>query len=255
MTRARLKRNLRARAQRRCAKRRHSLGAQRPAVEPRRVPRRRWRSLICRRASLALARRARAQQLLHDSALEDTRSQIYELVHAGQPPRRPAASARGSASSRSTLITTPRAPSNSAKANFETQRETIDIRLLVARRPGPRRQHQRSAPPRNGFARPATKTASCEERKRRWPQRQLQQTQREPRPPPAASSWAAATSPRASSRHPQPRRRQQQHPRSRHEIASGLAARPRPRARRDHQSRRPLHQHQLPHSRQHACGR
>jgi Tfp pilus assembly protein PilF len=77
-----------------------------------------------------LARRARAQQQLHDPALEQTRAAINDLVtltsRRGDPPH-----LREEA-----LIAldvehdAPRAL-ELAKTNFETQRETIDIRLLV----------------------------------------------------------------------------------------------------------------------------
>jgi len=77
-----------------------------------------------------LARRARAQQFLRDPALEDTRAQIQDLVtlatRRGDPPH-----LREEA-----LIAldidhdAPRAL-DLAKANFETQRETLDVRLLV----------------------------------------------------------------------------------------------------------------------------
>jgi thioredoxin-like negative regulator of GroEL len=77
-----------------------------------------------------LARRARAQQLLHDSALEDTRSQIDELVRLasrrGDPPhlREEALVALDVDHDATRAL-------ELAKANFETQRETIDTRLLA----------------------------------------------------------------------------------------------------------------------------
>lgn len=77
-----------------------------------------------------LARRARAQQILRDPALEHTRSQIADLValasRRGDPPH-----LREEA-----LVAldidhdAPRAL-GLAKANFQSQRETIDIRLLI----------------------------------------------------------------------------------------------------------------------------
>jgi tetratricopeptide (TPR) repeat protein len=77
-----------------------------------------------------LARRARARQLLRDPALEETRTQIQDLVtlasRRGDPPH-----LREEA-----LVAldidhdAPRAL-DLAKANFDTQRETIDVRLLI----------------------------------------------------------------------------------------------------------------------------
>jgi hypothetical protein len=77
-----------------------------------------------------LARRARAQQLLHDTALEETRSQIDELVQLasrrGDPPhlREEALVALDVDHDAARAL-------ELAKANFETQRETIDTRLLA----------------------------------------------------------------------------------------------------------------------------
>jgi hypothetical protein len=76
-----------------------------------------------------LARRARAQQLLRDPALEDTRSQINALVtlaaRRGDPPhlREEALVALDVDHDAARAL-------ELAKANFATQRETIDIRLL-----------------------------------------------------------------------------------------------------------------------------
>ena len=77
-----------------------------------------------------LARRARAQQLLRDPALGDTRSQIDDLVtlasRRGDPPhlREEALIALDVDHDAARAL-------DLAKANFDTQRETIDIRLLV----------------------------------------------------------------------------------------------------------------------------
>ena len=77
-----------------------------------------------------LARRARAQQLLRDSGLADTRSQIQDLVmlasRRGDPPhlREEALVALDVDHDAGRAL-------DLAKANFDTQRETIDIRLLV----------------------------------------------------------------------------------------------------------------------------
>jgi tetratricopeptide (TPR) repeat protein len=77
-----------------------------------------------------LARRARAQQLLHDAALEDTRSQIDELVQLasrrGDPPH-----LREEALVALDVDHDPTRALELAKANFETQRETLDVRLLT----------------------------------------------------------------------------------------------------------------------------
>jgi tetratricopeptide (TPR) repeat protein len=78
-----------------------------------------------------LARRARAQQLLHDpEALEETRSQIDELVQLasrrGDPPH-----LREEALVALDIDHDPARALELAKANFDTQRETIDIRLLI----------------------------------------------------------------------------------------------------------------------------
>ncbi len=109
-----------------------------------------------------LARRARAQQLLHDSALRETRSQIYELVSLAsrRGDRRTCARKR---SSLSTSITTPRARSSWRRrtSRHSAKRSTPGFwsapleRAETARRFGP-------SP--NGSARPATKTASCPKR-------------------------------------------------------------------------------------------
>jgi tetratricopeptide (TPR) repeat protein len=77
-----------------------------------------------------LARRARAQQLLRDAALADTRSQIDDLVtlarRRGDPPhlREEALIALDVDHDAARAL-------DLAKTNFDTQRETIDIRLLV----------------------------------------------------------------------------------------------------------------------------
>jgi tetratricopeptide (TPR) repeat protein len=77
-----------------------------------------------------LARRARAQQLLHDPALDDTCSQIQDLItlasRRGDPPH-----LREEALIALDVDHDPARALDLAKANFETQRETIDIRLLV----------------------------------------------------------------------------------------------------------------------------
>lgn len=77
-----------------------------------------------------LARRARAQQLLRYTALEDTRAQIDELVQLasrrGDPPH-----LREEALVALDVDHDPTRALELAKANFETQRETIDIRLLL----------------------------------------------------------------------------------------------------------------------------
>ena len=77
-----------------------------------------------------LARRARAQQLLRDASVEDTRAQIQDLVtlasRRGDPPhlREEALIALDVDHDAARAL-------DLAKANFETQRETLDIRLLV----------------------------------------------------------------------------------------------------------------------------
>ena len=77
-----------------------------------------------------LARRARAQQLLRDPALEETRAQIQDLVtlatRRGDPPhlREEALVALDVDHDTTHAL-------ELAKANFDTQRETIDIRLLI----------------------------------------------------------------------------------------------------------------------------
>lgn len=77
-----------------------------------------------------LARRARAQQLLHDAAIEDTRAQIQDLVtlatRRGDPPH-----LREEALIALDIDRDATRALDLAKANFETQRETIDVRLLV----------------------------------------------------------------------------------------------------------------------------
>ena len=77
-----------------------------------------------------LARRARAQQLLRDPALEETQAQIRDLVtlatRRGDPPhlREEALVALDVDHDATRALAL-------AQANFETQRETIDVRLLV----------------------------------------------------------------------------------------------------------------------------
>jgi tetratricopeptide (TPR) repeat protein len=77
-----------------------------------------------------LARRARAQQLLRDPALEQTRSQIDDLValatRRGDPPH-----LREEALVALDIDHDALRALELAKANFATQRETIDIRLLI----------------------------------------------------------------------------------------------------------------------------
>ena len=77
-----------------------------------------------------LARRARAQQLLRDPALEDTRSQIEDLVtlasRRGDPPhlREEALIALDVDHDAARAL-------ELARSNFDTQRETVDVRLLA----------------------------------------------------------------------------------------------------------------------------
>lgn len=77
-----------------------------------------------------LARRARAQKLLDDPALEETRTQIKDLItlasRRGDPPhlREEALIALDGDHDAARAL-------ELAKANFETQRETLDIRLLA----------------------------------------------------------------------------------------------------------------------------
>ena len=77
-----------------------------------------------------LARRACAQQLLRDASVEDTRAQIQDLVtlasRRGDPPH-----LREEALIALDVDHDTRRALDLAKANFETQRETLDIRLLV----------------------------------------------------------------------------------------------------------------------------
>ena len=77
-----------------------------------------------------LARRARAQQLLRDPALEETRAQIEDLVtlasRRGDPPH-----LREEALVALDIDHDPARALQLAEANFDTQRETIDIRLLI----------------------------------------------------------------------------------------------------------------------------
>jgi len=77
-----------------------------------------------------LARRARAQQLLHDPALDDTCSQIQDLItlasRRGDPPH-----LREEALIALEVDHDAARALDLAKANFESQRETIDIRLLT----------------------------------------------------------------------------------------------------------------------------
>ena len=77
-----------------------------------------------------LARRARAQQLLRDASVEDTRAQIQDLVtlasRRGDPPH-----LREEALIALDVDHDAMRALDLAKANFETQRETLDIRLLV----------------------------------------------------------------------------------------------------------------------------
>jgi tetratricopeptide (TPR) repeat protein len=77
-----------------------------------------------------LARRAQAQQALRDPALEQTRSLIEDLVtlasRRGDPPH-----LREEALVALEVDHDPARALELAKANFDTQRETIDIRLLI----------------------------------------------------------------------------------------------------------------------------
>jgi Tfp pilus assembly protein PilF len=77
-----------------------------------------------------LARRARAQHALRDPALADTRSQITDLVtlatRRGDPPH-----LREEALIALEVDRDAARALDLAKANFETQRETIDIRILM----------------------------------------------------------------------------------------------------------------------------
>jgi thioredoxin-like negative regulator of GroEL len=77
-----------------------------------------------------LARRARAQQALRDPALKDTRSQIDDLItlatRRGDPPH-----LREEALVALDVDHDPARALTLARANFETQRETIDLRILL----------------------------------------------------------------------------------------------------------------------------
>jgi predicted Zn-dependent protease len=77
-----------------------------------------------------LARRARAQELLRDDALESTRGQIDELLSlASRRGERP--HLREEALIALDVEHDPAHALELAKRNFESQRETIDVRLLV----------------------------------------------------------------------------------------------------------------------------
>jgi tetratricopeptide (TPR) repeat protein len=77
-----------------------------------------------------LARRARAQQALNDPALSDTRAQIADLVTLATRRDDPPHLREEALIALEVDHDAPRAL-GLAKANFETQRETIDVRLLV----------------------------------------------------------------------------------------------------------------------------